>query len=614
MSEAPAHLRRPAAFLLYLGRRRLALFLSVFALVIGAALCAVAVQYGMKLLVDAMAGGPKIVAGAETALALFIGLIVVENALWRLAGWLGCRAVVATGVDIRLELFRHLTGHPMRYFSNQFSGALGHRVTATAGAVGALIGTFIWNIIPPCTDFLGALVIFTTVDWRMAGVLCLFVALVAGGLVWLGARGRPLHQRYAEQANLVSGELVDVVANIWAVKAFSARAREQARLKAKFGIEAAAQRRSWMYLEKMRVLHDIALTAMAGSMLIWAVHLWMEGRISPGDVVVVSALTFRILHGSRDLALALIGTTQHLNQIAEALRVIGRPHEVTDRARARSLVPLGGAVEFDRVSFAYPGGRRVFHDFSLRIPAGQHVGIVGPSGAGKSTLVGLVQRLHDVAGGAIRIDHQPITEVTQDSLRAAIAVVPQEITLFNRSVIENIRYGRPEADDSEVYAAARGAYCDDFIRALPAGYATMVGERGVKLSGGQRQRLGIARAILKDAPIIILDEATSALDTESEREIQRALEELIRGRTVLAIAHRLSTLVLFDRILVVMDGKVVEDGAPAELRRRGGIFDQLWRMQAEGLSMDEAVERAMEEAAVARRGAVGNGRPRGALR
>ncbi|MBV9524007.1 MAG: ABC transporter ATP-binding protein, partial [Alphaproteobacteria bacterium] len=451
----------------------------------------------------------------------------------------------------------------------------------------------------------GALLIFTSIDWRMAGVLCLFVILVAGGLVWIGVRGRPLHQAYAEQANIVSGELVDVVSNVWAVKAFSARAREQSRLEARFGIEAATQRRSWLYLEKMRVLHDIALTVMAGSMLVWAVHLWTVGQVSPGDVVVVSALTFRILHGSRDLALAFIGTTQHVNLIAETLRVVGRRHEVEDRADARMLLPRGGSVDFQGVTFAYGEGRRVFHDFTLRIPAGQHVGIVGPSGAGKSTLVSLVQRLHDVAEGGIWIDGQPITGVMQDSLRAAIAVVPQEITLFNRSIMDNIRYGRPEASDAEVRSAARAAYCDDFIRALPEGYHTLVGERGVKLSGGQRQRLGIARAIIKDAPIIILDEATSALDTASEREIQRALEELIRGRTVLAIAHRLSTLALFDRIIVLMDGKIVEDGSPAELARRRGIFDSLWRMQSGGMSMDEAVERTMDDAA-SRKSAAGD--------
>jgi ATP-binding cassette subfamily B protein len=325
-------------------------------------------------------------------------------------------------------------------------------------------------------------------------------------------------------------------------------------------------------------------------MLAWAVSLWRAGTISPGDVVVVSALTFRILHGSRDLAFSLVGTAQHFAGIAEALRVIGPPHGVKDAPGARPLIDLGGAIEFEDVDFAYPDTRTLIRDFSLRIPAGQKIGVVGPSGAGKSTLLALVQRLYDVDRGRVVIDGQDISQVTQDSLRAAIAVVPQEIVLFHRSILENIRYGRPEASDADVIAAARAAWCDDFIRELPEGYDTPVGERGVRLSGGQRQRIGIARAILKDAPIIILDEATSALDTESEHEIQRALDALVRGRTVLAVAHRLSTLTGFDRIIVMMDGRIVEDGSPTELRRKGGMFDTMWRLQAEGFAIDDIVD------------------------
>jgi ATP-binding cassette, subfamily B, bacterial len=260
---------------------------------------------------------------------------------------------------------------------------------------------------------------------------------------------------------------------------------------------------------------------------------------------------------------------------------------VADIPNARPLTQVKGTIEFENISFAYPDGRRVFQDFSLQIPAGQTVGIVGPSGAGKSTLINLMQRFADADQGRVLIDSQDIARMKQDSLRDAIAVVPQEISLFHRTVLENIRYGRPEASEEEVIAAARAACCDEFIRELPHGYDTMVSERGINLSGGQRQRIAIARAILKDAPIIILDEATSALDTESELEIRRAFSELVRGRTVLAVAHRLSTVSSFDRIVVLINGRVVEDGHPAELRRRGGVFDHMWRMQAEGLDLDD---------------------------
>ena len=592
MPDSRAYLESPTRFLAHYVRDRKWSFAGLLALVVGASGCAVVAQYSMKLLVDAMTAPERAMAPVWMALGLFVGLIAVENALWRLSGWLGCRTTIGAGVDIRLDLFQHLSGHPMRYFTGQFAGALGNRITATAGNVGALVNTFVWKIVPPCADFVGAVIIFVTVDWRMAAALVGVVALLAGGLILLGVRGRPLHQAYAEQANAVGGELVDVIANMWAVKAFSARARERERLARKFGSEAIAQRGSWMYLEKMRVLHDIALWGMASAMLVWAINLWSKGRITPGDVVVVSTLTFRILHGARDLALALIGTAQQFGFIAETLRIIGRRHEVVDDPNARHLINLGGAVSFERVRFGYREDRPVFDDLTLHIPAGQRVGVVGPSGAGKSTLVNLLQRLHEVQGGQILIDGQPVAGITQDSLRAMIASVPQEVSLFHRSIKENIRYARPTASDQEVIAAARAAHCDEFIRDLPEGYDTLVGERGLELSGGQRQRIGIARAILKEAPIIILDEATSALDSELEIAVQRSSAEAVRGRTVIAIAHRLSTLASFDRVIVLADGRIVEDGSPAELRRRGGIFEKLWRMQVNVPSLDGSLKMA----------------------
>ncbi|WP_119458957.1 ABC transporter ATP-binding protein [Rhodospirillaceae bacterium SYSU D60014] len=588
MRDKEAYLQSPSRFLARYVRGRAAAFGGLLALVVGASACAVIVQYCMKLLVDSMAAPERDMSAVWGALGLFIGLIATENILWRFSGWLACRTTIGVGVDTRLDLFEYLSGHPMRYFTGQFAGSLGSRITATAGNIGALTNTFVWNIVPPCTDFIGAVIIFTTVDWRMAAALTGFVALLAGGLVLLGIRGRPLHQAYAERANIVGGELVDVIANVWAVKAFSARVRERERLAHKFGFEALSQRRSWMYLEKIRVLHDLALWVMASAMLIWAIRLWSSGDITPGDVVVVSALTFRILHGSRDLALALIGTAQQFGFIAETLRIIGQPHEVADNPGAGQIVNRGGSIDFEHVRFGYRRDQPVFDDFTLHIPAGQKIGIVGSSGAGKSTMAGLLQRLYDVQSGRILIDGQPLTNITQDSLRAMIAVVPQEVSLFHRSIKENIRYARPTASDGEVIAAARAAQCEEFIQNLPDGYETLVGERGLELSGGQRQRVGIARALLKDAPIIILDEATSALDSELEMEVQRACAEALGDRTVIAIAHRLSTLTAFERVIVLVDGRVVEDGSPWELRRRSGVFEKLWRMQVDDVSLDSA--------------------------
>jgi ATP-binding cassette subfamily B protein len=537
-----------------------------------------------------MAGPKESNGSAWTILALFIGLIAVESILWRATGWLVCRTTVGIGVDMRLDLFDYLNGQPMRYFAENLAGSLGQRITSTAGNFGALTNTVVWRVLPPSIDFVGALVVFALVDGRMMAALALFVVLATGGLILFGERGRDRHRVYASYANSVGGGLIDVISNMWAVKAFSARSREWDRLSGDFKIEAAAQRASMMYSEKARLIHDVSLWAMAGLMLSWCLRLWSGGWITPGDVVVVSTLTFRILHGSREMALSLVDMVQQFGYIDDTLRVIGQPQSVVDIPGARDLKHRGGSVEFRDVSFAYGDGRDAVHGIRLKISAGEKIGIVGPSGAGKSTLVHLLQRLYDVQGGEILIDGQSIQTVTQDSLRMALAVVPQEITLFHRSVMENIRFGRPDATDEEVLAAARAANCDGFVRLMPRGYDMIVGERGMKLSGGQRQRIGIARAFLKDAPIIILDEATSALDTESEMQIQRSLARLMRGRTVIAVAHRLSTLTTFDRIVVMMGGRIVEDGTAADLRRQGGLFGRMWQLQAEGFSLDDMPE------------------------
>ncbi|MGZ9185932.1 MAG: ABC transporter ATP-binding protein, partial [Candidatus Binatia bacterium] len=532
-------------------------------------------------LVDGMSAGPEQGGAVKAALWAFIGLIVVENVLWRASGWLGCRTTIAVGRDIRLDLFSHLSGHSMRFFSERFGGALGHRVTGTAGRFGALVNTMVWRIAPPCVEFLGALIVFTTVNGYMALAMTAFVVMVTIGLAITGERSQPLHQDYANKAGEAGGDIVDVVSNIWTVKAFSAVGLERNRLKGTFDREADAQARSWMHMERTRVAHDVLLSLMAAAMLTWAVTLWTESMITSGDVVVMSALTFRILHGSRDLALSWVDIVQHMSFIRETLAEIGKPHEVADAPLATELPVIRGEIALKNVSFGYSGGPTIIKEFSLDIPQGLKVGIVGPSGAGKSTLLCLIQRLHDVERGDILIDGRSVKSVTQDSLRSALGVVPQDVALFHRSVMENIRVARPRASDEEVRAAARAAHCDGFISELQHGYDTFVGERGTKLSGGQRQRIGIARVFLKDPPIVLLDEATSSLDTATEQEIQRELSSLMEGRTVLAVAHRFSTISEFDRIVVIEDGRIVEDGAPVELLKSSrGIYTAMWQRQA----------------------------------
>ena len=341
----------------------------------------------------------------------------------------------------------------------------------------------------------------------------------------------------------------------------------------------AAQRESLQSIERVRLFHAFSVFVVTAGILTWSVLLWRAGRITTGDVVLTTTLGFTVLHASRDFAMATMELLQHFAKLGEAVRVLGLPHEMQDAPDARPLVSLGGAVSFVNVGFSYPSGERVLQDFNLHVHAGERIGLVGRSGAGKSTVIAMLQRLYDPDRGHVLIDELGIGKVSQESLRRSIAVVQQEISLFHRSVLENLRYGRAEATDEEVYAAAEAAHCTEFIAALPQGFQTIVGERGLKLSGGQRQRLAIARAFLRAAPIILLDEATSALDTESEHAIQEALAQLFQGRTVIAIAHRLSTLNSFDRILVLDRGRVVEEGAPTELLRRKGAYSRMYAGQ-----------------------------------
>ncbi|MDG2532985.1 ABC transporter ATP-binding protein [Sphingomonas sp. HITSZ_GF] len=563
-------------------------FLLLALLVIAQASSSVGVQYAMKLLIDAMTVPGSVLAQVQVALLAFIGLVALESLLLRGAAALLCRLSVASGVRIRLDMFDYLTGHQLSFFQNQRAGSLGHRVGALTGSFNALIHRFLMEIAPPLIAFGGALIIFLTIDVAMSALLAIVFVLTSVVLVALGLRGDSHHKEFARQAGNSGGELVDVIGNIWAVKAFAARRQESDRLRALFEIEATAQRRGWFFVERIRAFHDIALVVLVGGTLFWAISRWAAGAITVGDVVVVSAMTFRMLNGSRDMAMALIDTSQQFSYLGETLEVIGVPHTLRDAPGAGALQVDRGTLRLEEVTFGYDPHRPVLHDVSIDIPAGQKVGIVGPSGAGKSTILQLVQRLYDAQAGRLLIDGQAIDGVTQESLHAALAVVPQEVLLFHRSILENIRFARPDASDAEVLRAATAARCDEFIREMPQGYLSIVGERGTNLSGGQRQRIGIARAFLKDSKIVLLDEATSALDTGSELAVQEGLDALMADRTVLAVAHRLSTVVTFDRILVVEDGRIVEDGAPHQLLRDGGAFRRLWALQAEGMEQSLA--------------------------
>jgi ATP-binding cassette subfamily B protein len=585
MDDLCGYAGRPLAFILrYVRQRRLphAVILGAVLLTVG---CSVGTQYGVKNLVDVLANRQG--AGIWLAFALLGSLIAADNLLWRLASWIANFAFVGVTGDLRRDLFRHLTGHSHTFFAERLPGTLTSRVTATSNAVFTAENMFIWNVLPPCVATFAAIGLVLTVSVPMAAALAIGAGIMVIIMFHFAVAGRPLHHDFASKAAAVDGEMADVVTNMPLVRAFGGFLREHLRFDTTVAREIDARRRSLLYLEKIRIFHAVVTIILALGLLAWAILLWQHGTATTGDVVLICTLGIGVLQATRDLAVALVDITQHVARLSEALATLLIPHELRDHPEAVPLVRGGASVKFEDVYFRYGQGRHIFEDLNLSFEPGERVGLVGRSGSGKSTLFALLQRFYDVQDGRILLDGQDVSRVTQESLREAIGVVPQDISLFHRSVMENIRYGRPDASDEEVLDAAFAARCD-FIDHLPEGMHTLVGERGVKLSGGQRQRIAIARAFLKNAPLLLLDEATSALDTESEEAIREALGRLMHGRTVIAIAHRLSTVRNFDRVVVLHLGKVIQDGAPDFLVRREGLYKQLVQREMDRLGNQAA--------------------------
>jgi ATP-binding cassette subfamily B protein len=574
MDNLSGYAHRPFPFVLRYLRQRLASHVVILTAVVAAVACSVGTQYGVKSLVDGLSAGPAHSGSVWLAFVLLVSLIAADNFLWRIASWTASFTFVGVTGDLRRDIFRHLTGHAPNYFTDRLPGMLTSRITATSNAVFTVENMFVWNVLPPCIATVSAIALIGTVSLSMAAGLIVVAGAMVIAMFHLAAAGKPLHDDFADKAAAVDGEMVDVINNMPLVRAFCGLNFEHERFDATVNRELTARGRSLRYLEKLRLMHAAVTVALTIALLAWVIMLWQRGGATTGDVVLVCTLGLSILSATRDLAVALVDVTQHVARLTEAIATLLLPHELCDHPEAEPLVKSGAAIAFNNISFRYPGGVGVFDKFSLRIQPGQRVGLVGQSGGGKSSLFVLLQRFYDVQQGSITIDGQDISRVTQQSLRAAISVVPQDISLFHRSIMENVRYGRPTATDDEVLRAAIAARCD-FVETLPEGLATQVGDRGVKLSGGQRQRIAIARAFLKDAPILLLDEATAALDSESEEAIREALARLMRGRTVIAIAHRLATLRHFDRVVMLKAGKIIEDGPPDRLMQGQGPYREL---------------------------------------
>jgi ATP-binding cassette, subfamily B, bacterial len=515
------------------------------------------------------------------ALVVFGNWIAVRLQMWTVT-----RLQARVSADLYNVAFSHLIRHSHDFFINNFAGALTRKVGRYAHAYLQIFHNVIEGILPTFLFTIGVItVLFLENAVLGLGLLAwtiFFVTLSYFLTVW---RYKYKLAR-ATQDSRLTGTLSDAIGNHSAVTFFASEVHEKKRVAGVVTDWYKATRRSWDSDVLVYGIQGFLTRAAQVGLLFVGFYLWWKGSITIGSLVLLQIYVISLIDQVGNITGNLRQLFDALSEANEMIEVMNEPHAIQDVPDAVPLEADNGSVVFDSVAFAFEGTSPVLADFSLTIEPRQRVAFVGPSGAGKTTLTKLLLRLHEVTGGSIRIDNQDIRNVTQESLRQAIAFVPQESILFHRTLQENIAYGKPDATLEEVIAAAKKAHCHEFIDALPQKYETHVGERGVKLSGGERQRVAIARAILKDAPILVLDEATSALDSESEAYIQDALSVLMEGKTVIVIAHRLSTIMKMDRIVVIEGGKIVADGTHDELLKEEGLYHKLWSIQAGSFTPD----------------------------
>ena len=539
----------------------------------------------LKLVIDAATTAAETGFRDTGAMWLFgilfpVTYLLNEN-MWRVSGFCGMRWITGVRATVYRVLFSYLTEHSSAYFNERFAGALTNKISNASRGTGDILSSFLWEFLPLLVGFALSFVIAAVADWRLGVFLGGWIILFLLINVFLVLRKHPYSYAVAESASILKGKMVDTTANISAVHQSGTHEFERSYVDSYIEAFRSADLKNWWLSEWILFTNGVLIALFIAGMFLVALFLLSRGAITIGTVVMIVTIVLNIVRGLFFIGHKMTDFMDNYGQVREGLQELLIPHDIVDEPGASQLSVERGEVEFRDVHFSY-GHKTVFDHLSLTIRAGEKVGLVGISGAGKTTLVNILLRQYELDEGGVSIDGQNIRQVTRESLRKAVAMVPQDVSLFHRTIWENIRYGRLEATDEEVVHAAKLAQANDFILELPGAYDTYVGERGIKLSGGQRQRIAIARAFLKNAPILVLDEATSSLDSESEEAIQHALAELMLGKTVLAIAHRLSTLQAMDRLIVLDGGRIVEDGSHAALLKQNGIYARLWHGQVSG--------------------------------
>lgn len=583
----PSTTRRTLHYYWVVTRKHLGLFVALILATIGfVALLSYGNPYVMSLIVDRVSAGPvsadEVFSVFGPYIAALIGINLFGQIASKLQDYTMYKLQISAAYDLATMSFDALSNQSMSFHSDRFGGTLVSQTTKFMSAYQLVLETITFPFLPVICSVVLTVVILAPLVPAYVAILMLLLIIYAGVSYYMYKRILSLNEKAAGAQNQLSGELSDAVANILAVKTYGREDYERSLFdEANREVVKRDSKRMWASLTRGIVTAIITITIMSVvAVFIAGGNAWYG--ITPGTLVMMFTYTYSVTNQFNFINNGLQRFNRAFGDASGMTTILDEPRLVDDKPDAQPLEVTEGAIDFEDIGFWYTDGNaktQVFNGFDLHIPGGQRVGLVGMSGAGKTTLTKLLLRLSDIQEGRILVDGQDIADTTQQSLRRQIAYVPQESLLFHRSIAENIAYGRPEASMDEIREAARRANAFEFIERLPQGFETVTGERGVKLSGGQRQRIAIARALLADCPVLVLDEATSALDSESEMLVQDALATLMKGRTCIVVAHRLSTVASLDRIVVLADGKVVEDAPHEQLIEAGGEYAHLWSRQ-----------------------------------
>lgn len=548
------------------------------------------IPYTLKLIIDTITNyvnnPAQVLAAVMGPTAFYVLLHALEACNFRAVDWILLRLQPAIKQDITVYMFSYLKKHSYEYFQNNFAGSLWNKIKDMAESVSSIFQKIDQTVASIC-GLIFAMIMMSFVHVIFAIILLswviIFIAITAAFI----PRIKNKSFITSTKATTLAGKVVDSIGNMSSVRLFARENSEISLIKKSVGEVVKNDRSMQMSVLIMRGLQDVTIILLYIAMLWALIVLFQKREVTVGDFAFVLSLSASVFQYIWYLASQFVEFSEQVGKCSQALSIISTAHGIVDIPNAIDLVVKKGSLSFDQVTFSYHKKNRVFDQLTIELPAGTKTGIVGFSGSGKSTFVNLILRFFEVESGRILIDGQDIAKVTQSSLRQAIAMIPQDISLFHRSLLENIRYARPQATDEEVIEVSKRAHCHEFISQLPEGYSTLVGERGIKLSGGQRQRIAIARAMLKNAPILILDEATSALDSVTENLIQEGFESLMKSATTIVIAHRLSTLAKMDRILVFNKGRIIEEGTHQALLDANGHYAEMWKMQVSGFLLED---------------------------